>query len=512
MSTRRIVLLRSLAAAGSAAIGLPRFAHAQGAYKAEYKMSTVVPPAFAWGKGGEIFLTLVKERTNGRINIKQYPGASLVQGQQDREFSAMRQGVIDVLCGAPINWTSTVPQLGVFTLPFLMPDHKAWDAVMASELVNRDYFEMVRKAGAEPLAIGETGYRQISNSKRPLIRPDDLKGLKVRVVGSPMYGEIMSSMGANPTFMSWADTQPALASGAVDAQENPLEVFLAAKVNTLGQKFVTKWNYSNDILLYAIAAPVWAPRNSRSRWCASSSPRTWSASRRSASTSTCRRLRRWRPGRSRPAARMRATRRRPSRASSAASRRSSPRRARHERLRTAAPKGPLRPAQRGGAPVSEGDRAARPPRRATLPVDDSIFFKLVRVVNLTARPFSESIGKAYHLSLNEWRVLLVLANHPRVVGSEVAALTGLDKMTVSRAIAALERRGRVVRKVDATDRRRMLLRLSAAGERVYERIGVPAKARERSLFRGIGDADQKRLGRLLDRLIANLLAADRGEA
>ena len=243
---------------GAAAVGLPRFAHAQGAYKAEYKMSTVVPPAFAWGKGGEIFLTLVKERTNGRINIKQYPGASLVQGQQDREFSAMRQGVIDVLCGAPINWTSTVPQLGVFTLPFLMPDHKAWDAVMASELVNRDYFEMVRKAGAEPLAIGETGYRQISNSKRPLIKPDDLKGLKVRVVGSPMYGEIMSSMGANPTFMSWADTQPALASGAVDAQENPLEVFLAAKVNTLGQKFVTKWNYSNDILLYAIAAPVWA--------------------------------------------------------------------------------------------------------------------------------------------------------------------------------------------------------------------------------------------------------------
>ena len=162
--------------------------------------------------------------------------------------------------------------------------------------------------------------------------------------------------------------------------------------------------------------------------------------------------------------------------------------------------------------MSDGDAAALRPRQATLPVDDSIFFKLVRVVNLTARPFSESIGKAHHLSLNEWRVLLVLANHPRVVGSEVAALTGLDKMTVSRTIAALERRGRVVRKVDATDRRRMLLRLSAAGERLYERIGVPAKARERSLFRGIGDVDQARLGRLLDRLIDNLLTADRGQA
>ena len=249
---------RLVTALGAAALGAPRFAFAQGSYKAEYKMSTVVPPAFAWGRGGEIFLTLVKERTNGRIVIKQYPGASLVQGQQDREFSAMRQGVIDVLCGAPINWTSTVPQLGIFTLPFLMPDHKAWDAVMADTPLMKDYFELVRKAGAEPLAMGETGYRQISNSKRAVIRPDDMKGLKIRVVGSPMYGDIMTSMGANPTFMSFADAQPALASGAIDGQENPLEVFLAAKIQTLGQKFVTKWNYSNDILLFAIAAPVWA--------------------------------------------------------------------------------------------------------------------------------------------------------------------------------------------------------------------------------------------------------------
>lgn len=246
------------AGAAAAAVALPRFAWAQGAYKGEYKMSTVVPPAFAWGKGGEIFGNLVRERTGGRINIKQYPGASLVQGQQDREFSAMRQGVIDVLCGAPINWSGTVRELSAFTLPFLLPDHKAYDAVMNNTAIVNEYFDMVRKAGAEPLAIGETGYRQISNSKHPIVKPDDMKGIKVRVVGSPMYGEIMSSMGGNPTFMSWADAQPALASGAVDAQENPLEVFLAAKINTLGQKYVTKWNYSNDILLYAIAAPVWS--------------------------------------------------------------------------------------------------------------------------------------------------------------------------------------------------------------------------------------------------------------
>lgn len=252
---KRRTFLKSVAA-GSGALAFPAIAIGQ-PYKAEYKMSTVVPPAFAWGKGGEIFANLVREGSGGRINIKQYPGSSLVQGDQTREFSAMRQGVIDVLCGAPINWYSTVRELAVFTLPFITPDHKALDAILANREIMDEYFGLVRKAGAEPIGVGETGFRQISNSKRPIAKPEDMKGIKIRVVGSPMYGEIMNGMGANPTFMSWADAQPALASGAVDAQENPLEVFLAAKIHTLGQKYVTKWNYSNDILLFAIANPVW---------------------------------------------------------------------------------------------------------------------------------------------------------------------------------------------------------------------------------------------------------------
>jgi len=69
-------------------------------------------------------------------------------------------------------------------------------------------------------------------------------------------------------------------------------------------------------------------------------------------------------------------------------------------------------------------------------------------------------------------------------------------------------RNRVVRRVDPNDRRRLLLRLSAAGERLYVRIGTPAKERERSLFRGIGADEQAQLGRTLDRLVANLLTVD----
>src|SRR5258706_6664924 len=158
---KRRVFLKSVAATGGA-LAFPAVALGQ-QYKAEYKMSTVVPPAFAWGKGGEIFANLVREGSAGRINIKQYPGSSLVQGDQTREFSSMRQGIIDVLCGAPINWYSTVRELAVFTLPFITPDHRALDAVLANRPVMDEYFDLVRKAGAAPVGVGQTGLRPTSD-------------------------------------------------------------------------------------------------------------------------------------------------------------------------------------------------------------------------------------------------------------------------------------------------------------------------------------------------------------
>lgn len=148
--------------------------------------------------------------------------------------------------------------------------------------------------------------------------------------------------------------------------------------------------------------------------------------------------------------------------------------------------------------------------QVVLPMDDSIFFKLVRVVNLTARPFAESIGRANRLTLNEWRVMLVLASHPGAAAQEVALHTGLDKMTVSRALAGLARHGRLVKKIDAADKRRSCLWLSATGQRVYEKIGVRGKAREAQLFSAVGVGDKEQLSRTLDTLIATLLAADAG--
>ena len=256
MKFRRTLLTLAATAAAALTLGTTLPAHAQN-YKSEYRMSLVVGTAFPWGKGGEIWANKVKEKTNGRINIKLYPGVSLIQGDQTREFSALRQGVIDMAVGSTINWSPQVKQLNLFSMPFLMPDYAAIDALTQGE-VGKDIFSTIDKAGVVPLAWGENGYREVTNSKKAIKSPDDLKGMKIRVVGSPLFADMFTAFGANPTQMSWADAQPALASGAVDGQENPLFLFTVLKMHTVGQKFVTTWGYVADPLVFVVNKEIWA--------------------------------------------------------------------------------------------------------------------------------------------------------------------------------------------------------------------------------------------------------------
>ena len=257
MKQRRNLLAAAAATALATALtlGLPASAQAQN-YKSEYRMSLVVGTAFPWGKGGEIWADKVRQKTNGRINIKLYPGVSLIQGDQTREFSALRQGVIDMAIGSTINWSPQVKQLNLFSLPFLMPDYAAIDALTQGE-VGKQMFTILDKAGVVPLAWGENGYRELTNSKHAVKTPADMKGLKIRIVGSPLFIDTFTALGANPTQMSWADAQPAFASGAVDGQENPMSIFTAAKLQNVGQKYLTMWGYVADPLVFVVNKDVW---------------------------------------------------------------------------------------------------------------------------------------------------------------------------------------------------------------------------------------------------------------
>lgn len=245
----------TLVAAAAGALLFGSIAHAQ--YKDEYTVSTVLPSAFPWGQAADKWVELVDERSEGRINMKIYSNSQLVSGDQTKEFSAMRSGLIDMAVGSTINWSPQVPELNLFSLPFLMPDYPAIDTITQGE-VGEAVFAAIQKRGVTPLAWGENGFRELSNSKRAISEPADVEGLKIRVVGSPLFQDTFNALGANPTQMSWADAKPALTTGAVDGQENPLSVFDVARIDQVGQEHLTLWHYMADPLVFAVNNRVWA--------------------------------------------------------------------------------------------------------------------------------------------------------------------------------------------------------------------------------------------------------------
>jgi tripartite ATP-independent transporter DctP family solute receptor len=168
----------------------------------------------------------------------------------------MRQGVIDMAVGSTINWSPQIVEMNIFSMPFLMPDYAALDALTQGEVGAR-IFELIEENGVVPLAWAENGFREVTNSQRPIRAPADMQGLKMRVVGSPIFNDIFTALGANPTQMSWADAQPALTTGAVDGQENPLTIYSVLNMHEVGQSNVTLWRYVADPLIFAVNQQVW---------------------------------------------------------------------------------------------------------------------------------------------------------------------------------------------------------------------------------------------------------------
>ena len=169
----------------------------------------------------------------------------------------------------------------------------------------------------------------------------------------------------------------------------------------------------------------------------------------------------------------------------------------------------MKPVMRHSPPAP----VAAPPEPATLmphslPLDSSLFFKLVRVVNMTARPFQAGLGRAHQLTLNEWRVMVVLASHPGSAATDIAEATGLDKMSVSRALAGLGRMNRVLLKSDSGDLRRSWVYLTAAAKTLFAQIGKHAVQREADVFSGVSAQELKSMGQTLDKLVLALKLAE----
>lgn len=229
-------------------------------YKDEYKLSVVPGATSGWGKTATFFADLVRERSGGRINIKVYHSSQLLAGKQTSEFLMLRNGSIDFALASTINWSPQVKELNLTALPFFLavrPDrHKAMDAVMAGKS-GAMMIKAIESKGVRIIGWAENGYRELTTSKGPIAAPEDLKGLKIRVVGSPIFIEAFRTLGANPVNMNWTEATSGFQQGVVDGQENPANgINIPLKIWNY-HTFETDWHYIIDPLLMGVNPKVW---------------------------------------------------------------------------------------------------------------------------------------------------------------------------------------------------------------------------------------------------------------
>lgn len=223
--------------------------------KAEYTMQVNVGPAFDWGIGAQRWADLVKEKTQGKINIKPYFGSSLLAGKQTNWYQAVADGSIDYFVESTINASTVIRALNLFNLPFFLGSYENVDKIENGK-AGKKIIEEVEKGGIKFLAWGENGFRQVTNSKREIRKPADMAGLKFRVVGSPLFIDIFKQLGADPVNMNWADAVTAFQQGVVDGQENPKSVLTVVKIWEY-HKYMTNWFYVLDPLMFGLNMKVW---------------------------------------------------------------------------------------------------------------------------------------------------------------------------------------------------------------------------------------------------------------
>ncbi len=194
------------------------------------------------------FKELVEQKTGGQVEIAIFPNKQLGEKETDL-ISMVQQGTIDsavITCG-PI--TTFDPLYGVQDLPFLFTSDEQVYKVLDGSIGQR-FLNSLGSIGIKGLAFGERGLRHVSNNVRPINTPDDLKGIKIRVMESPVYVNTFKALGANPIPMGWGEVYTALQQKTIDAQENPPWVIWAFKIFEVQKYYsLTGHSYSGNVIM-----------------------------------------------------------------------------------------------------------------------------------------------------------------------------------------------------------------------------------------------------------------------
>ncbi|MBK6613048.1 TRAP transporter substrate-binding protein [Ottowia sp.] len=224
----------------------------------ELALGYPLPLNSQFGAAATAFADELARLTQGRFTVKQFPASSL--GGEREMIEGVQLGTQPLALVSTGALPNFVPQVAVLDLPFLFRNyahaHAVLDGAIGQELLGR-----FPARGLVALAWGEGGFRHITNNKRPVAAPGDLRGLKIRTQENTMHIAAFKGMGAIPTPINWPETFVALQQGTVDGQDNPISVIEAAKLYEVQKHLsLTEHLYSPALFLASPAVLAKLPQ------------------------------------------------------------------------------------------------------------------------------------------------------------------------------------------------------------------------------------------------------------
>ncbi len=218
------------------------------------KFGHVAPPFHGQAKGVDAFAAYVKEKTKGKIDIATFPAGQL--GGERSMAEQVQSGTLQIAALTTAVLQNFVPQCSVLDMPFIFPDRKTAYATLDDTEVQEKIFSYFPKKGFIAIGWTENEIRDFTNTKRPVRTPEDIKGLKVRVMNSPAYLDTFKQLGASPVGIPFPETYNALQTGVIDAQENPLMTTVLMKFTEV-TKYVTRTQHCLTECIIVVSVDYW---------------------------------------------------------------------------------------------------------------------------------------------------------------------------------------------------------------------------------------------------------------
>ena len=203
--------------------------------------------------GVKRFAELLATKSGGRMKVQEFPASQL--GNEMQQQSALQGGVQQMSAPATTSLAGIVKEFGLVDFPFAVSTFEQADALLDGPL-GRALIAKLPEKGLVALGYWDLGFRNVTNSKLPIAKADDIAGLKIRVIQSPLYIDLFNTLGANATPLPFPELYAALDQKAVDGQENPNTTLLASKFAEV-QKYITQTRHIYNPQALLIGRKTW---------------------------------------------------------------------------------------------------------------------------------------------------------------------------------------------------------------------------------------------------------------